>query len=142
MGAQKRVRCQLTYLVLCRLTVLCDSRYGGVLMPLCFLSGLEIPRRKYSLEHLAPRHFLPKELYTLPANLVPSIKIFNYVKADRFLCEWETQKYDLCYHAYLNWNIHQSDRKLLRQALNGMPKINPCEYCICSIYKDYCIKRR
>lgn len=108
----------------------------------CFLSGLSIPNGKFSKEHLAPRHFLPPELYTLPANIVPAIKIFNYVKGDRFLCEWEEYKYDLCYHALLHWNIKQSDKKLLQRALNGMPLLNPCKYCICRIYKDYCIKGR
>lgn len=111
-------------------------------MKVCFLSGIDIPYGKYSIEHLAPRHFLPRELYTLPANIVPAIKIFNMVKGDKFLCEWVEQKYDLCYHAYKNWNINLGDKRLLRQALNGMPLINPCKYCICRIYKDYCIKGR
>ena len=57
-------------------------------------------------------------------------------------CEWAEQKYDLIYHAYKNWHIKPSDKKLLRQALNGMPKINPCEYCICSLYNQHCIKER
>lgn len=57
-------------------------------------------------------------------------------------CEWEEQKYDLIYHAYNNWHIKRDDRKLLRQALNGMPKINTCEYCICSQYVQHCIKNR
>lgn len=111
-------------------------------MKVCFLSGIEIPKGQFSLEHLAPRHYLPKELYSLPQNLFPAIKIFNFVKGDRFPCEWEEQKYDLCYTAYLNWHIKRLDRQLLRQALNGMPKYNPCDYCICSVYKDYCIKGR
>lgn len=112
-------------------------------MAKCFLSGLTIPAGQYSIEHLAPRHFLPKELYTLPTNIVPAIKVFNFIKSDRFLCEWEEQKFDLCYHAYYHWNIKRADRLLLEKALKqGLPKINPCEYCICTIYRDYCVKRR
>lgn len=57
-------------------------------------------------------------------------------------CEWEEQKYDLIYRAYKNWHIKSDDRRLLRQALNGMPKINPCEYCICAIYGDFCVKQK
>ena len=78
----------------------------------------------------------------MPANIVPAIKIFNFIKGDRFLCEWEENKYDLCYHALLHWNIKQSDKKLLQQALKGMPLLNPCDYCICRIYQGYCIKGR
>lgn len=106
------------------------------------LSGIEIPPNKYSIEHYCPKSKLPKYLAQDPKNIYPAIKIFNFIKADRFPCEWEEQKYRLILRAYYNWNIKTSDKKLLRQALKGMPRINPCEYCICSIYKDYCIKKR
>lgn len=108
---------------------------------ICFLSGIEIPNGKRSTEHYAPKSRI-KTLAQHPYNIVPAIKIFNHIKGSLMPCEWEEQKYDLIYHAYKNWHIKLSDKKLLRQALNGMPKINPCEYCICSQYKQYCIKER
>lgn len=108
----------------------------------CFLSGLEIPKGKYSREHLAPRSKVPPEISQQADNIKPSIKIFNYIKGDRFLCQWEEQKYGLVFYAYNNWNLKPIDKQLLRQALNGMPKIDACEHCICNIYKEYCIKQR
>lgn len=107
----------------------------------CFLSGIEIPTGKFSREHVSPRSKLPAELAGQHYNIKPAIKIFNYIKGSRFLCEWEDQKYDLIYYAYQNWRIKPADKKLLRQALNGMPKINPCEYCICSENMQYCINK-
>lgn len=107
----------------------------------CFLSGIEIPKGKYSKEHYCPKSRL-KILAQHPYNIRPAIKIFNQIKGGRMPCEWESQKYDLIYYAYKNWNLKLSDKKLLRQALNGMPKINPCEYCLCSQFQQYCIKER
>ena len=107
----------------------------------CFLSGIEIPKGKYSREHYCPKSRL-ENLAQHPYNILPAIKIFNHIKGSLMPCEWEEQKYDLIYHAYYNWHIKRDDKKLLRQALNGMPKINPCEYCICSQYVQYCIKNR
>lgn len=109
---------------------------------ICFLSGIEIPKGKFSREHLVPRSQVPEYISGQHYNIKPSIKIFNYIKGNRFLCEWEEQKYDLIEYAYKNWRIKPADKKLLRQALNGMPKINPCEHCICSQYKQYCVKER
>jgi hypothetical protein len=108
----------------------------------CILSGIEIPPRKYSVEHYCPRCHLPIELAKLPYNIYPAIKVFNNIKGALYPCEWEEQKYDRIYHALNNWNLKNSDRKLCRQALNGMPKINPCDFCIASIYSEYCIKGR
>lgn len=109
---------------------------------ICFLSGIAIPNGKYSKEHVAPRSRVPQGIAQQPYNIRPAIKIFNFIKGNRFLCEWEEQKYDLIRHAYFNWNIKQQDKKLLRQALNGMPKINPCEHCICAKHVQYCINRK
>lgn len=108
----------------------------------CFLSGIEIPKGKYSREHLAPRSKVPPEISQQADNIKPSIKIFNYIKGDRFLCQWEEQKYGLVFYAYNNWKLKPIDKKLLREALKGMPKIDACEHCICNIYKEYCIKQR
>lgn len=104
----------------------------------CFLTGIEIPNGKHSKEHYVPKS-RAKYIAQHPYNIYPAIKIFNHIKGNLMPCEWESQKYDLIYHAYKNWHIKPADKKLLRQALNGMPKINPCEYCICAYYKEYCI---
>lgn len=109
---------------------------------ICFLSGIEIPQGKFSREHLAPRAKIPEQISQLPFNIKPAIKIFNMIKGSRFLCEWESQKYDLIYHAYKNWNIKPSDLRILSKAMDGMPKINPCEYCICAKHVQYCINRK
>lgn len=109
---------------------------------ICFLSGIEIPKGKFSVEHYAPKSRIPKELAQNPHNLYPAIKIINFVKGDLMPCEWHKVRYEKIYHAYKNWNIKSADRKILRQALNGMPDINPCDYCICSIYKQHCVKER
>ena len=118
-----------------------QNRNRGVILmaEICFLSGIEIPKNKYSREHYCPKSRI-KELAQHPYNIYPAIKIFNHIKGSLMPCEWEAQKYDLIQNAYLHWHIKPSDKKLLRQALNGMPKINPCEYCICAYYKDRCIK--
>lgn len=108
---------------------------------ICFLSGIEIPKGKYSREHVAPRSRVSEEIAGISFNIRPAIKIFNFIKGNRFLCEWEDQKYDLIYHAYKDWHIKPLDKKILRQALNGMPKINPCEYCICANYVQHCVNR-
>jgi hypothetical protein len=106
----------------------------------CILSGIEIPKGKYSREHYCPKSRL-ENLAQHPYNIFPAIKIFNHIKGSLMPCEWEEQKYDLVYHAYNNWHIKRDDRKLLRQALNGMPKINPCQYCICAKHVQYCVNK-
>lgn len=109
---------------------------------ICFLSGIEIPKGKFSMEHFAPRSRLPEQIAQHPYNIYPAIKIFNFIKGNRMPCVWERDKYHLVLHAYYNWNIKPSDKQLLRKALNGMPKINPCEYCICAKHVQYCINRK
>ena len=103
---------------------------------------MEIPKDKKSREHYAPKSHLPKRIAQLPNNIFPSIEIFNFIKGDRFPCEWEMQKYDLCYHALQTYRLSPSDKKLIKRALEGMPRVNPCEKCICRIYKEYCVNKR
>lgn len=108
----------------------------------CILSGIEIPPRKYSVEHYYPRCYLPPEIARNAFNLYPAIKIINNIKGSLRPCEWVNQRYNLIYHAVTHWNMKQADKKLCWEALKGMPKINPCDYCIASIYSEYCIKGR
>lgn len=106
----------------------------------CFLSGIEIPKGKHSVEHYVPK-CRARDVAQHPYNLFPAIKIINHIKGGLMPCEWEDRKYDLIYEAYKHWHIRRDDRPILRQALNGMPKINPCEFCICAYYNKYCINQ-
>lgn len=108
----------------------------------CILSGLEIPPGKFSREHYVPRCMVPPEIASLKGNIYPAVKIMNTIKGHLYPCEWEKQKYRLIYNALFNWHIKPHDKKILRLALKGMPEINPCEYCICMQYQQYCIKER
>lgn len=109
----------------------------------CVLSGFEIPNGKFSREHYLPRAVCPECIYTLPWNIFPAIKIFNQVKGAYYPCQWYDLRYDLCWHAYQNWNIKQSDRELLCRALKyGMPQYNPCELCVARQFTEYCINQR
>lgn len=108
----------------------------------CFLSDLVIPKGKESREHLVPKHFLPPKIYSLQENIVPAIKIINSIKSDLFPCQWETVKYDRLFYALVNYNLRNDDKSIVRQVLNnGLPERNPCNYCICTQYKRFCIKR-
>lgn len=113
----------------------------------CFLSGLEIPRGEYSVEHLVPRFWLPSRYYSIKANKVPAIKVINSIKGIKMPCEWFDMRYELTYHAYENWHIRKADKKTVELALARFEKnkdqINPCEYCILSrIAQNYCLERQ
>lgn len=114
---------------------------------ICFLSGLEIPKGQHSREHIAPRSKIPKYIASVPYNIAPAIKIFNFIKADRFFCEWTDKKYDLTYHALQNWNLKQANKDLIIKALDLFERqennINPCQYCILSkVGTEYCYAQR
>ena len=113
---------------------------------ICFLSGLEIPKGRYSREHIAPRSKVPMYIASHPYNIAPAIKIINVIKADRFLCEWEDQKYELCYHAVQKWNLKQVDKDIIIQALEKFKTeepMNPCEHCVLSkIGTEYCYAQK
>ena len=114
---------------------------------ICFLSGLEIPKGQYSREHIAPRSKLPPYLANNPYNIAPAIKIFNCIKADRFLCEWEAQKFELTYNALKSWNLKQANKNVIIMALDRFATekdtLNPCQRCILSsTAKEYCYAER
>lgn len=114
---------------------------------ICFLSGLEIPKGQYSREHIAPRSKVPDYVASHPYNIAPAIKIFNYIKSDRFLCQWEDKKYDLCYHAVKHWNLKETNKNIIIKALDRFAtekdSLNPCQRCVLSkIATEYCYARR
>lgn len=108
-------------------------------MTICILSGLEIPRGHESIEHFMPRFYLPARIANDPDNLYLAIRILNSLKGALRPCEWIDQRYDICYHAYHKYNLRQANKQIVRQALNGMAIINPCQYCIARKYPQYCI---
>ncbi|MBO7715665.1 MAG: hypothetical protein J6S85_19035 [Methanobrevibacter sp.] len=114
---------------------------------ICFLSGLEIPKGKYSVEHLVAKYWIPSYLANLPSNKYPAIKIINSIKDIKMPCEWFDMRYDLTYHAYLKWHLKQSDKQVIIQALDRFATekdtLNPCQHCILSTAaKEYCYARR
>ena len=114
---------------------------------ICFLSGLEIPKGEYSREHIAPRSKIPKHIANNPYNIAPAIKIFNFIKADRFLCEWEDQKSELVYMALKSWDLKKTNKDIIIKALDRFAtekdSLNPCQHCILSkIATEYCYAQR
>ena len=63
----------------------------------CFLSGLDIGKGQLTKEHVVPKSRVPAYIATSPFNIQPAIKVFNNMKADMFLCEWEDKKIELCH---------------------------------------------
>lgn len=109
----------------------------------CFLSGLEIPKGQYSVEHFAPRSRIPKTIAQQSYNLYPAIKVINFAKGNLMPCEWMEQRQYRLEYAYENWKLKPIDRQIIRKALDkGLPEINPCEYCICSKYTQYCVQQK
>lgn len=114
---------------------------------ICFLSGLEIPKGQYSREHIVPRSKIPSYIASHPYNIAPAIKIFNCIKADRFLCEWEDKKFELTYNALKSWNLKQANKDIIIKALDRFAtekdSLNPCQHCILSkIATEYCYENR
>ena len=110
---------------------------------ICFLSGLEIPQNKYSVEHYVPRSKVPEKISSVPYNIHPSIKVFNSVKADRFPCQWEYQKYHLLYETLQKWNLSQTNRHMIERAISrGLPVRDPCKYCVCAYHTEFCINEK
>lgn len=114
---------------------------------ICFLSGLEIPKGQYSREHIAPRSKIPSYIASIPYNIVPAIKIFNFIKGDRFLCEWEDKKYELTYNALKSWNLKKASKDVIVKALDRFATekdlLNPCQRCILSkIATEHCYEQR
>lgn len=110
----------------------------------CVLSKLEIPKGKSSIEHIAPKHWLPVELYSLNENKAPAIKVFNFIKSDLFLCQWYDQRIALCYKAIDRWHIKTKDKQLVAQGIDNFRHLhweNPCSLCVC-YGTEYCIRQR
>lgn len=112
----------------------------------CFLSGLDIGKEQLTKEHVVPKSQVPSFIANDPYNIRPAIKVFNNMKADMFLCQWEDKKIDLCYFALQNWHLKKADRQCIIKAINmfedGFMRRNPCKYCLLSIFQEYCFARQ
>lgn len=98
----------------------------------CFLSGLDIPPGKYSVEHYVPVARAPRFITNNPANKFPSHRVINAIKSDRLGCEWEETKWNLTYHALHSWRLKQEDAYFVARTLKNWEHyfINPCYYCL------------
>ena len=112
----------------------------------CFLSGLDILKGQLTKEHVVPKSKVPLYIANSPFNIKPAIKVFNNMKADMFLCQWEDLKIDLCYTALQNWNLKRADKQCIIKAIDmfedGIGQRNPCKYCLLSISQEYCFARQ
>jgi|GEM_PF-6932543 len=110
----------------------------------CFLSGLEIPDGKKSVEHYYPKSLLPPRIYNIRENIVIACKILNNVKGNLRPCEWEDRKYELTLYAIKHYRMKYSNRRFLKDALENWKtyKINPCEHCVARKFEEYCVKSR
>lgn len=111
----------------------------------CFLSGLPIQKGQLTKEHVVPKSKAPVYIANSPFNIRPAIKIFNNMKGDLFLCQWEDMKVELCYRALVNWHLKKKDKDCIIKALEVFERHpytrNPCKFCVFSISQEYCFAR-
>lgn len=108
----------------------------------CILSGLEIPRGQMNREHYLPRSRVPRFIAQDQYNIFPAIRIINSIKGNLYPCEWENMKFGLVYRAYENYHLRHADKSIVKQAIEEMQSINPCEHCLAMKYEKYCINSR
>lgn len=114
-------------------------------MEKCFLSGLDIGKGQLTKEHVVPKSKVPLFIANSTFNIRPAIRVFNNMKSDLFLCEWEDLKLDLCYEALENWNLKKADKQCIIRALelfsDSRNQRNPCQHCLLSIRQEFCFAR-
>lgn len=115
-------------------------------MDKCFLSGLDIGKGQLTKEHVVPKSRVPAYIANSVFNIKPAIRIFNNMKADMFLCQWEDMKIGLCYHALENWHLKKADKECIIKALemfeDRKTQRNPCKFCVLSVSQEYCFARK
>lgn len=99
---------------------------------ICFLSGLEIPKGRFSKEHYYPRSLIPYNFRTNIQNIFPAHKVINEIKSNLLPCRWEEKKFDRVYFAIEHYDLRAADREFCRKTLDNWEqyKINPCQWCI------------
>lgn len=106
--------------------------------PICFLSGLEIPTGKQSVEHYCPKSRVPTFIWKNPDNIHIAHRTINAIKSDRLPCEWEQTKWNLTHHALHSWNLKQEDAYFVARTLQNWEQyiIDPCQYCLLHCGKE------
>lgn len=99
---------------------------------ICFLSGLEIPKGRFSRDHYYPKSLLPKYFHTNRLNIFPAHKVINEIKSNMEPCRWEQKKFDRVYYAIQHYDLRTSDRDFCRKTLENWEtyRIEPCQWCI------------
>lgn len=98
----------------------------------CFLSGLIIPKGRFSREHFYPQSKIPQNFHTNIQNIFPAHKVINEIKSNLKPCQWEEKKFDRVSYAIQWYDIRVSDREFCRKTLENWEtyKMNPCVWCI------------
>lgn len=99
---------------------------------ICFLSGLEIPKGRFSREHYFPKSLIPRNFYYTINNIFPAHKVINEIKGNLKPCKWEQKKFDRVLFAIKHYDLRSSDREFCRKTLENWEqyRIDPCVWCI------------
>ena len=99
---------------------------------ICFLSGLEIRKGKFSREHYFPQSKIPPHFHFTRQNIFPTDKVINEIKSNLLPCQWEEKKFDRVYYAIQCYDLRVADREFCRKTLENWEtyRINPCSWCI------------
>lgn len=107
---------------------------------ICFLSGLEIPKGRFSKDHYFPRSRIPYNFHYTIQNIFPAHKVINEIKSNLLPCKWEEKKFDRVYFAIEHYDLRSADREFCRKTLENWEqyRIDPCVWCI---MQNNCKKR-
>ena len=99
---------------------------------ICFLSGLEIPKGRFSREHYYPVSLLPRNFKNMQQNIFPAHKVINEIKSNMLPCRWEEKKFDRVFYAIEHYDLRSADKEFCRKTLENWEvyRINPCQWCI------------
>ena len=108
---------------------------------ICFLSGMPIPKGRFSREHFYPQSKIPPHFHYTIQNIYPAHKVINEIKSNLKPCQWEERKFDRVSYAIQWYDIRVADREFCRKTLENWEsyKMNPCTWCI---MQNSCTKAR
>lgn len=99
---------------------------------ICFLSGLEIRKGRFSHEHYFPQSKIPPHFHSIRQNIFPADKVINEIKSNLKPCDWEQKKFDRVFYAIEHYDLRSADKEFCRKTLENWEayRINPCQWCI------------
>ena len=99
---------------------------------ICFLSGLEIPKGKFSKDHWYPSSLIPRNFHPSKQNIFPAEKTLNAIKSNMLPCRWTEKKFDRVWFALQHYKLDPVDKSFLERTLDNWEtyKIEPCVWCI------------